>query len=152
MRPLLIFSIFLCISCQNNNNTLSQFDWLEGQWQREEEFKFYSERWTKVNDKLLRADGFILKGTDTLMQEQILLEQRADGIFFIPKIKDQNEGKAVEFKLVSTAANQFVFENKDHDFPQRIVYTNPHPDTLDAWIEGISKGQQRRIPFKLAKK
>ena len=144
----------LCCSCQQNtqNYKLSELDWLIGDWTRKDNNKFYSESWKKQSDQVYLAHGFVLKGPDTIMQEQIRLEQRDSGIFFIPIVKDQNDGKAVTFKLVSTKSGKFIFENKAHDFPQRIIYTQLQPDTLDAWVEGMINGNFRHISFKMVKK
>ena len=40
-----------------------------------------------------------------------------------------------------------IFENLQHDFPQRIGYQRNGPDSLLAWIEGTEKGQVRRVEF-----
>ena len=40
-----------------------------------------------------------------------------------------------------------VFENLQHDFPQRIGYQRTGPNALLAWVEGSQKGQFRRIEF-----
>jgi hypothetical protein len=40
-----------------------------------------------------------------------------------------------------------VFENLQHDFPQRIGYEMNGPDSLTAWIEGPHQGRQRRIGY-----
>jgi hypothetical protein len=40
-----------------------------------------------------------------------------------------------------------VFENAEHDFPQRVGYERSSADSLKAWIEGSDKGQPRRIEF-----
>jgi hypothetical protein len=38
-----------------------------------------------------------------------------------------------------------VFENPQHDFPQKIGYQRVSPDALLAWIEGTDKRETRRI-------
>lgn len=40
-----------------------------------------------------------------------------------------------------------VFENPEHDFPQRIIYRRRGTDTLVARIEGTRNGQTRGIDF-----
>jgi hypothetical protein len=40
-----------------------------------------------------------------------------------------------------------VFENPEHDFPQRIGYRLVRPDFLSAWIEGTRGGHARRVDF-----
>ncbi len=42
---------------------------------------------------------------------------------------------------------ELVFENKEHDFPQRIVYTRHGHDSLTVRIEGIMDGQERATTF-----
>ena len=45
----------------------------------------------------------------------------------------------------------YVFENMEHDFPQRIVYTNPKTDSIFAYIEGIQDDQYRKLEFPFTK-
>ncbi len=40
-----------------------------------------------------------------------------------------------------------VFENPEHDFPQRVGYERRGADSLLAWIEGSQNGRVRRIEF-----
>ncbi len=40
-----------------------------------------------------------------------------------------------------------VFENPDHDFPQRVGYERQGSDALLAWIEGSQNGRPRRVEF-----
>ena len=40
-----------------------------------------------------------------------------------------------------------VFENLQHDFPQRVGYRRDGPDSLLAWVEGTENGQTRRVEF-----
>ena len=51
------------------------------------------------------------------------------------------------FLSASVIESMVVFENPQHDFPQKIGYQRTTPDTLLAWIEGTDKGQTRRIEF-----
>jgi hypothetical protein len=47
-----------------------------------------------------------------------------------------------------TVANgKAVFENPQHDFPQRIIYRLEKDGSLAAAIEGMSKGKLKRIDF-----
>ncbi len=41
-----------------------------------------------------------------------------------------------------------VFENPEHDFPQRIGYSQRGSDSLYAWIWGVADGEARRIDFR----
>ena len=47
---------------------------------------------------------------------------------------------------VATSDGHVVFEYKDHDFPQRIIYLR-HKDSLTAKIEGVIKGQEESMEW-----
>ena len=51
--------------------------------------------------------------------------------------------------FVSTMASDtsIVFENPEHDFPQRVGYRRDGADGLQAWIEGQANGKPRRVDF-----
>ena len=51
------------------------------------------------------------------------------------------------FTARTVGESTVVFENPQHDFPQRIGYQLKGPDSLLAWIEGTQKGQKRRVEF-----
>jgi hypothetical protein len=51
------------------------------------------------------------------------------------------------FLLISQAADGFVFENRKHDFPQRISYRRDGERGLLARIEGKVKGKLKGIDF-----
>src|SRR5690606_20849119 len=123
-----------CTSSTKDKKGLSQLEWLLGNWQRSDGEREYIEHWKKVNDTLFEADGLLLKSGDTLMQEHIQLVYREDSVYFIPTVKSQNkEDEAVAFTMVFANRDTFAFQNKEHDFPQLIVYTFHPPDTLKAW-------------------
>jgi hypothetical protein len=42
-----------------------------------------------------------------------------------------------------------VFENPDHDFPNRIIYRTPDADSLFARIEGKRNGRVSGVDFSL---
>ena len=91
----------------------------------------------------------MIMNNDTIFSESLSIEENRDGLFYVPSVVNQNDGKPVYFKLVKCVNGEFIFENLDHDFPQRIVYKNPQPDSLYARIEGRDSGEYRREEFKM---
>jgi hypothetical protein len=89
--------------------------------------------------------SYEIRNNDTVSFETIRLELINDEIFYIPNVRNQNQGKQVRFKLISFD-DTAVFENKKHDFPQRIYYSIKD-DMLEAAIEGESNGKTKKIPF-----
>jgi hypothetical protein len=55
--------------------------------------------------------------------------------------------KPTVFKLIKSSDNEVVFENPEHDFPQRIIYRRESTDALFARIEGQEKGVNKAMDF-----
>lgn len=45
------------------------------------------------------------------------------------------------------SADSVVFENPEHDFPQRVGYRRIGTDSVLAWIDGTSNGKKQRMEF-----
>ena len=71
-------------------------NWVLGKWQVNESDSF--EEWDRVNDNLYRGKGYKIRKNDTLITETVTIVQKGKEIFYIPSVKDQNEGKPVSFK------------------------------------------------------
>lgn len=99
------------------------------------------EQWSRTDDNNLTGKSYRVTGTDTLILENIHLASSSDGIAYIPTVANQHDGKPVRFRLTQYDDSRFVFENPEHDFPQRIIYTVVTTDSLVARIEGISRGK-----------
>ena len=56
-----------------------------------------------------------------------------------------------EFPLKSSSGGKFTFENKEHDFPQRVIYERKGSESLLAAIEGTFKGKEAREEFQMKK-
>jgi hypothetical protein len=129
----------------------SKMAWLEGNWYNSSAEAMMYENWHMVNDSLYSGNSFLIQGHDTVFSEKISLEIRNGKVNYIPSVGGQNDGKPILFSLADDHNGLFIFENKEHDFPQRIVYSHPHPDSLLAWIEGNDKGNFRKEIFRYAK-
>jgi hypothetical protein len=66
-------------------------------------------------------------------------------------VSGQNKGQAVQFKLVETAADSFVFSNPAHDFPDKITYTKKSDNSLLAKISGRINDTPREVQFPMRK-
>ena len=49
------------------------------------------------------------------------------------------------------SANKVIFENKEHDFPQRIIYRLDSDGDLLGRIEGILDGMDRAADFPMTR-
>jgi hypothetical protein len=137
-------------SCRNTDTKTSpesvhlieKADWLIGQWQSNSETEKIAEVWEKENDTVYLGKSYSLKNTDTISAERIRLEEHGNKLFYIPVVKNQNIGEVVKFTLTSADPDQLVFENPEHDFPQKISYALITKDSLFAQISGMYKGKQ----------
>jgi hypothetical protein len=58
------------------------------------------------------------------------------------------DGQPTAVFLSRTVSDSSVlFENLQHDFPQRVGYARSGANALLAWIEGTQQGKVRRIEF-----
>ena len=142
-------------ACQLNNDSnkktsngkMNQLEWIIGSWSNISPKGQLCENWIKTNDSVYTGNSFMVVKNDTVFSEMISLENRNGQIFYIPTVKNENNGQAVLFKLLTSHSNEVVFENKAHDFPQRIMYKNPVKDSLYARVEGMDKDLFREEEF-----
>jgi len=154
--------ILLAMACntaikQNSteNPTMKTFRllaWLEGNWERKTARGSMHESWQRLNDSTLQGESYVLRGADTVSHERIALKINGNEIQYVPTVRDQNIGKVVFFTLKPITSDTFVFENLQHDFPQRILYWQQHRDSLHAAVEGMQGEKMRRELFVMAKK
>ena len=161
---LCITALSLCapfISCQKKEKSetaakaysqIEKADWLIGSWGNTTKEGILTETWTAQNDSILKGESYFVTGKDTVFSEKISLEQKGDSLFYIPIVKNQNEGKPVSFKLTAATDSQLVFENPKHDFPQKVTYTKVATDSLVAEISGIKDGKPSTESFPMKKK
>ncbi len=151
----LLFFLFFCMvfmtACFKNEKVeLADLDWFLGNWEVDNNQQF--ETWERVDDQLYRGKSYKLRNNDTILLEKIDLIKNEKGIFYIPKVLGQNEGKPIEFRMVIKEGSHVVFENKAHDFPQRIEYHLEREGVIQAWIKGIEEKKRfRKIGFLLQK-
>ncbi|MEZ2334851.1 DUF6265 family protein [Mucilaginibacter sp. RCC_168] len=125
--------------------------WLLGDWQNKTAKGISTESWKKLNDSTFLGKSYVLRGADTVSAEHIRLEERHGNLLYTPTVKNQNEGKPVIFTMTTASAEGFVFENPEHDFPQKISYNLIGKDSLMAEISGTYKGKQRAIKFPMGR-
>ncbi|HRE41308.1 MAG TPA: DUF6265 family protein [Ignavibacteria bacterium] len=145
MKTIIIILITLFFNMKSDN---LDFDFLIGKWVLETKKGFVYEEWEKVSDTLFKGKSYNLSDDIITPLESIELVKIDNDYFYIPTVINQNEGKPIKFRLVSSDKDIFVFENLEHDFPQRIIYQKSDGLTLYARIEGyngdFSKGSEFR--------
>lgn len=137
---------------QADGSKLESFKWLLGDWHIPGTESQYYEHWEAVHDSLYTGTGWVMSGTDTAFFESIALRYQAGTISYTVRSTEDNAEQEVAFTLISDSDNTFIFENTAHDFPQRIVYRHPTPDSLSAYIDGTIDGTYQRSDFPMIRK
>jgi uncharacterized protein DUF6265 len=116
--------LFLSVYLQDGfSQSIEPFIWLEGTWEMPRpKGGFRLETWKQKDDVTLSGKGLKVINTDTSLLESIEIKIDQGESWYIPTVPDQNNATAIPFKLISSTVHQFVFENPQHDFPQRITY------------------------------
>jgi hypothetical protein len=135
----------------DKNNLIKKADWLIGEWKNISSEGIAIEIWTKQNDTTYFGKSFFVIGKDTVSSETINLKQIGNDLFYIPTVKNENNGQAIKFILTVTTENRLVFENPKHDFPQKISYTQITKDSIVAEISGIIEGKPNSQKFPMKK-
>ena len=168
MKKYFLFILFplLLNSCKNNSEVekseteivakssekIDELQWLLGTWINQKGEEFSQETWSQESPSSFTAFSFTQVGKETVFAETMALEQKADSLLLTVATAKPEQEKPVTFKLISSENGQFTFENKNHDFPQRIIYTNPAKDSLHAWIEGTLNGEAKKVDFSFSRK
>jgi hypothetical protein len=127
----------------------------EGTWQMKDEGggTMYEE-WHKLSDSLYNGENYTIEKGKKQLFESVQLKYVKGVLCYAPTVKDQNEGKEIVFPLkeISDDGKKFIFENLEHDFPQRIIYHFKNKSTLDARVEGNVEGKERSSDFHFTRK
>jgi len=130
-------------------NDISTVEWLIGTWENSTPKGSVFETWSREATNEFSGKSYIIREKDTIVFENIRLVQEQDGLFYIPTVSNQNNGLPVRFAIKTISKTQLVFENKKHDFPQIISYTQINSDSLVAEISGTKNGRERRQIFSM---
>ncbi len=126
----LTLGLYACSA--NNPNDISQLKFILGEWESINPEGALYEVWEKENDSVYAGHAYALSGKDTTFSEIAKIIKRNDGIYYSVTV---NHGSTTDFLLISTG-KECIFENPNHDYPQRIIYSKHHSDSLYARIEG----------------
>ena len=98
------------------------------------------EHWTSVRGGALLALHRDVKGERMLSWEFLRVQATPEGTFYFASPRSK---PPVAFKLKELGERRVVFENPEHDFPQRILYWLDAAGAMHARIEGSQGGKTR---------
>jgi hypothetical protein len=143
-----LISIVSCValvlvSCTSGEEKINQLSWLLGTWEGIDDNELmFVEVWTKGEGTWMNGKGAtITPDGDTLFKETLKIELVEGTPYYVATVPE-NPGPVL-FRLVESSESHAVFENLDHDFPQRIEYTLQTNSTLFVRLDGIESGKPK---------
>lgn len=118
--------------------------WLAGCWESQRGARTTSEHWLKPSGNMMLGVAQTVRDGKTVEFEFMRIHEDRGRIYYTAKPSGQPEAS---FELKSLAVESVVFENPQHDFPQRIIYRKEKDGSLLARIEGERNGKPGGIDF-----
>lgn len=148
MRKSLIFLVTLVSPLSAQGRTLVDLHWLAGCWERARPTSRMVELWTPAVNNVMTGTSWSVTDTSQRELEQLRLFARGDTLVYEAHPSSQAMN---EFKSTKVSANEIVFEDPEHDFPQKITYRRVGTDSLIAVTEGDRAGRAQPITFAFKK-
>jgi hypothetical protein len=123
--------------------TVEQVGWLAGCWEHVTPQRRVEEHWMAPRGHTMLSAGRTISGEKLVEYEMVLIREEDGRLAY--ESHPSGQPSAV-FLSRTVGAQEVVFENLQHDFPQRIGYKRDG-NALLAWIEGSRNGQTRRVEF-----
>jgi hypothetical protein len=112
--------------------------WLEGRWVGEKDGVSMEELWTAPRGGALLGLHTDVKAGRLVSWEFLRIADAGEGLTYFGSPRS---APPTPFKLVEIGERRAVFENREHDFPQRILYWLDGQGALHARIEGPQEGK-----------
>lgn len=149
-RALLIAPLFmasLSIDAVAAEPDVTSLAWLAGCWQAESGEAGSGEHWLPPAGGTMFGVSRTVKNGKTVAYEFVQVRLNADGkLVYIALPSGQKEAT---FVASAVGANSVTFENPEHDFPQKVIYSLQSDGLLIARIEGTQGAKLRGVDFSM---
>lgn len=125
--------------------------WLAGCWEIDAGGRLVNEHWMKPAGGAMIGMSRTVSKDKMSAYEFLQIRRQDDGeVYYVARPSGQSEAS---FKLIKAGPRELIFENPDHDFPQRIIYRQESDGSLKARVEGKNNGKEMGsdYPFKRAR-
>ena len=129
--------------------SIDELGWLAGCWAHVGRDEGSVEPWLPPAGGAMLAVSRIIRDGRMVSYEFLRVEETRDGSLRL--IAMPVGQAATAFALATIGDKLVVFENPDHDFPQRLRYRLVDPDRLLATAEADSDGQHVSIDFPMTR-
>jgi hypothetical protein len=141
MKLIFVVIIFSASLLAQDDSILQLFP---GKWIMDTNKAEIYEEWIVSGETELTGKSFSIEAGDEYVSEILYLKKFGEQWAYVAV----PEGQSITlFALVEYTPKKFIFENKEHDFPQRIIYEFHKDGKLTAAIEGTVNGENKRKEF-----
>ena len=140
---LLLLTLAFTLQAPGRAPGIDDVAWLTGCWEYSSGARTVEEHWLAPRGRTMMNAGRTVQG-DKLVEFETVIVREQDGRLAY-EAHPSGQPSAV-FLSQRIGDREIVFENLQHDFPQRVGYKRDG-DSLLGWIEGLRNGQTRRIEF-----
>jgi hypothetical protein len=128
---------------------VADLQWLAGCWSQDGQAAGSVEQWMAPAGGTMLGMNRTVSGGKTVAFEYLRIVEEEGG--WIVLIASPSGQETARFNMVSMSENDVVFENKEHDFPQRIIYRLVASGKLLGRIEGVIDGAERSADFPMTR-
>jgi hypothetical protein len=139
IRAAMLFAIGL--TAAGDKADFTQLAWLAGCWEGQTGPVRIEEQWSKPAGGTMLGLSRNMKGDKVIFSEFMRIDQDEGKIVYMARIGTR--ATPTPFGLIRMSADEAVFENLAHPFPQRIRFRREANGSLFARIEGMDKGKAR---------
>lgn len=130
---------------QSAQPTVDDLGWMAGYWLSCGPQGEVAETWTDPRGGVMVGHSVTLSPRGRTDFEML----RVAAVDGVPAYLAQPRGApATVFKAVESDGEHVVFENRENDFPQRIIYRRAGADVMIARIEGPMNGQEQGMEWR----
>ncbi len=137
-----------CNEINDEAPALPALAFLVGDWRSGAGDTFAQEVWLEPAGTSMLGLNRTVRGSETVAFEFLRIEAREDGITYLAAPGGRHP--PTPFQLVRLEAKLVIFENPDHDFPQRVIYQRDGNE-LHARIEGEVDGEPQSAAWSWTK-
>jgi hypothetical protein len=142
MRLVLLFILFPFLDSYGQDDSIIKM--FQGKWRMDIDNSESYEEWIIVNVTELKAAGYLIINGDKVLNENIFIKKFENYWMYITLTENQTP---TMFVLKDYSDSKFVFENKEHDFPQKVTYEFHNKNKLTVTIEGEIDGEFKKEEF-----
>jgi hypothetical protein len=121
-------------------------EWMMGAWERKDDKGWADEYWTPARGGMMIGASRSGQGEKLIFWEHMRIQKEADGTLVFWAIA--GDQKPVRFVAQTKTAEEIVFINADHDYPQRIQYWREGKE-LKAEISLIDGSKAVQFSFRM---